>query len=747
METPAQGSSSAGRRTARSTFAFTTTRPVAILMVVLATAVFGWVSYNRLALTLMPDISYPTLTVRTEFPGTAPEEMETLISRPLEQELGIVPKLVQISSISQAGQSDLILEFDWDADMATVAQDIREKVDRVNLPDDVERPLLLRYDPSLDPIMRLGLYGPQSLFELRYLAENEIKRDLESISGIAAVKVKGGLEEEFLVALDEQKLALLGLDINTVNNRLAAGNVNLPGGNLREGQTEYLVRTLNEFKTLDEIRELIIAQQNGVNVRLRDVARVTSTNKEREIVTTVNETESIEIEIFKEAGANIVAVAGRVREAIYGTAEQQAWVEQQKAGATPQVKTQPGGRGRSIRAQQAMIAAAAATMTDFVAHRLPPKAQIDVLTDQSIFIQQSIDEVKSNAIVGGLIAVVVLYVFLRNLTHTLIIGLTIPISIVATFAPMQMFGVSLNIISLGGLALGVGMLVDNAIVVLESIFRCREEGDDMTTAVVRGTGEVGGAVTASTLTTVAVFFPIVFVEGVAGQIFGDMALTVVFSLMASLVAALFLIPMLASRQIRENALTSAAGGAGGSDFLAFGGQGGARASGDAWPAAGAAGSSLPSRAGPRERLGQLGAVAGGFFVRVGLLVLALLGVAAMALAAIAVVVLWPIHRPIQWLVARRSQPRLARVADMLSPARRGLLDRRVWPGIAKTAAVDEARVTLARFVARFAAARKAGRAGLALAAPLVAAFVVVRLVFTVLLKALGSVIFIALLTV
>ena len=323
METPVHGSTGTVRRAGSSTFVFTTQRPVAILMVVLAVAVFGWVSYNRLALTLMPDISYPTLTVRTEYPGTAPEEMETLVSRPLEQELGIVPKLVKISSISQAGQSDVILEFDWDAKMASVAQDIREKVDRVRLPDGAERPLLLRYDPSLDPILRLGLHGPQTLFELRHLADNEIKRSLESIQGVAAVKVKGGLEEEFLVALDEQKLALLNLDINTVNNRLAQGNVNLPGGNLREGQTEYLVRTLNEFRTLDEIRELIIAQQNGVDVRLRDVALVRSTNKEREIVTTVNGTESIEIEIFKEAGANVVDVAGRVREAIFGTRQQQ----------------------------------------------------------------------------------------------------------------------------------------------------------------------------------------------------------------------------------------------------------------------------------------------------------------------------------------------------------------------------------------------------------------------------------------
>ncbi|HEX9783802.1 MAG TPA: efflux RND transporter permease subunit [Opitutaceae bacterium] len=718
METPVHGSTGAVRRAGSSTFVFTTQRPVAILMVVLAVAVFGWVSYNRLALTLMPDISYPTLTVRTEYPGTAPEEMETLVSRPLEQELGIVPKLVKISSISQAGQSDVILEFDWDAKMASVAQDIREKVDRVRLPDGAERPLLLRYDPSLDPILRLGLHGPQTLFELRHLADNEIKRSLESIQGVAAVKVKGGLEEEFLVALDEQKLALLNLDINTVNNRLAQGNVNLPGGNLREGQTEYLVRTLNEFRTLDEIRELIIAQQNGVDVRLRDVALVRSTNKEREIVTTVNGTESIEIEIFKEAGANVVDVAGRVREAIFGTRQQQEWVARQQAGTLQP----PAAKGPPNRIQQAMIAAAAARMTDFVTQRLPPGAKIDILTDQSVFIQQSIDEVKGNAIVGGLIAVVVLYVFLRNLLHTLIIGVTIPISIVATFAPMQMFGVSLNIISLGGLALGVGMLVDNAIVVLESIFRCREEGDDLVHAVVRGTGEVGGAVTASTLTTVAVFFPIVFVEGVAGQIFGDMALTVVFSLVASLVVALFFIPMLASRQFRETVLLPANGAAGGTGFLKF--------------------AALPDRPTTADRARALRAVMGGFLVRIGLLLLAVPAVVAMVIAGVTSVVLWPIHRPLQLLFARKSRPILEVVVRWFSPgAETSLLDRRVWPGIARTGAVTRLQGSVRRFAGRFSTARVGRRVVLALVALPLAVFLLAHFTFGLVMNALGSIFF------
>ena len=554
-----------------SRFAIATRRPVAILMVVLAVCVFGWVSYQRLSLNLMPDISYPTLTVRTEYPGTAPEEVETLLSRPLEQELGIVPHLVNISSISKAGQSDIILEFEWDTDMNAMSQEIREKADRVWLPQDAEKPLLLRYDPSLDPIIRIGLHGPQDLYALRYLAEHDIKRELEALVGVAAVKIKGGLEEEIHVALNERQISVMGLDINQINNRLAQNNVNLPGGNLREGQVEYLIRTLNEFVTVDEIAELIVARHGNADVYLRDIAEVGRSHKDREIITRVNGRESVEIEIYKEADANIVAVAERVRNALFGLPEQREYVEQKtrEAQRSEEEKRQEQEEARKKqeaakadtkkpkeeqqkelekkKREEARKAMEHLRMTDFIGHRLPPGAKLELLSDQSGFIENSIREVQINALIGGTMAVLVLFVFLRNVVHTLIVGLTIPVSIMATFAPMYMFDVSLNIMSLGGLALGIGMLVDNSIVVLESIFRCREEGDDLVQATIRGTSEVGTAVLASTLTTITVFFPIVFVEGVAGQIFGDMALTVVFSLLASLGVALFFIPMLASR--------------------------------------------------------------------------------------------------------------------------------------------------------------------------------------------------------
>ena len=534
----------------RSLFEVTIRRPVAITMIVIGIMVFGFLSYKQLTLNLMPDITYPSLTVRTEYPGTAPEEVETAISRPIEEELGVVTNLVNIRSISKAGQSDVILEFNWDTDMDEAISEVREKLDLIFLPQDAKKPIILRYDPSLDPIIRLGLTGGPDLFYTRYIAEEQIKRELETVDGVAAVKVKGGLEEEIRVELDEKKLSLRGIDIQRIRDKLARENINLAGGNLKEGQTEYIVRTLNEFRSVEEIGNLILSFENGRHIRLKDMGRVYRTSKERQIITHLNGRESVELEIYKEGDANIIEVARRVREKVFGTPEQQAFVKklrQEKAKPRPgkPPKMDPRARRQAFLQQLKMR-----QMTNFINYNLPKGLKLELLTDQSVFIRNSLKEVKNTAIMGGILAVIVLFFFLNNLKTTLIVGLSIPLSIVATFAPMRLFGVSLNVMSLGGLALGIGMLVDNSIVVTESIFRCREEGDSLLQAVVRGVSEVGAAVTASTLTTIAVFFPMVFVKGVAGQIFGDMALTVVFSLLASLMVALFFIPMLASRQFR-----------------------------------------------------------------------------------------------------------------------------------------------------------------------------------------------------
>ena len=500
------------RTRAMDRYRFTTTRPVAVLMVFLAVIVFGWFSARLLPLNLMPDISYPRLTVRTEYPGAAPAEVENNVSRPMEEILGVVTGLTKISSASRGGYSDVVLEFAWDTDMDEANQDVLEKLDAIKpvLPTEVKQPLILRYDPTLDPVLTLSLSGEGEAFVgipglkyLRRIADRDVRRLLEPIEGVAAVKIKGGLEEEIQVRLIEDQLRRTNISVQTVINRLQAENINLAGGSMRDGRTRYLVRTVNEFRDLDDIRGLVIVSKDGRDIKLRDLAEVDSGFKDRDVITRVNGREAVEIEVYKEADANIVDMAKRVTDATL-------------AAVKPRLEAEYG-------------------------------ASIDLLTDRSLFIESSVAEVRDTGILGGWLAIIILFLFLRDVKSTLIVAAAIPISVLVTFAPLNLAGVSLNIMSLGGLALGIGMLVDNSIVVLESIHRCKEEGDDYITATVRGTSEVGSAVISSTLTTVAVFFPMVFVEGIAGQMFGDLGLTVVFSLLASLAVALFLIPMLASR--------------------------------------------------------------------------------------------------------------------------------------------------------------------------------------------------------
>jgi len=515
---------------------FLVDRPVAILMVFLATVVFGFFSFLRLPVSLMPELSYPTLTVRTEYPGAAPEEVENDVSRPIEEALGVVGGLRRISSISRAGVSDVVLEFSWGVEMTEAIQDTLEKLDLVFLPIETERPLILRFDPTLDPVLELSLSGEGVQFEgdeglrrLRRLAELQVKRALEPVKGVAAVRVRGGLDEEIHVLIEADRLRHTGLSTDNVIRRLAEENINVAGGTLREGRTEYMVRTLNEYASLEQIGDTIVASNEGRHVRIRDLGEVVWGNHERQITTRTEGRESVQIEVFKEADANIVVLAERVKERV-GELDREV-VEGSKRTQRPR-RDGPGG-GRTTLADELY---------------LTEGAILNLVADRSVFIRNSIDEVRNAAVFGGVLAVLVLFLFLRNVRSTAIIAISIPISILVTFAPLNLFGVSLNIMSLGGLALGIGMLVDSSIVVLESIFRCREEGDDVQTSAVRGVTEVRMAVIASTLTSIAVFAPMVFVEGVAGQAFGDLGLAVVISLLAALVVALVFIPMLASRQ-------------------------------------------------------------------------------------------------------------------------------------------------------------------------------------------------------
>jgi hydrophobic/amphiphilic exporter-1 (mainly G- bacteria), HAE1 family len=515
----------------RSASHFTTDRPVAVLMVFLAAVVFGSFSFGRLPVTLMPDLTYPTLTVRTEYPGTAPEEVENEISRPIEEALGVIGGLNKLSSISRAGISDVVLEFLWGTDMSKATQEAMEKLDLVFLPREAERPLLLHFDPALDPILELALTGEGTRYEgepglrrLRRLAEIQVKRALEPIPGVAAVRVRGGLDEEYHVLLSQNLIVRTGLSIQQVIDRLRQENINVAGGTLKEGRSEYMVRTLNEYTSLEEIAQTVLFRFEGREVRVGDIAEVVRTQRDRDMITRSGGRESVQIDIYKEADANIVAVAKAVRAAV-------------GAAASP-----PASQAAQVGAMNRPRSSLAERLHD------QENAALEVVADRSVFIESSILEVRNTAILGGLLAIFVLYLFLRDFKTTAILGVSIPISLLIAFAPLHLLGVSLNIMSLGGLALGVGMLVDSSIVVLESIFRCREEGDDLRAAALRGTREVRGAVAASTFTTAAVFLPLVFVEGIAGQAFSDLALAVVISLLAALAVALYFIPMLASRR-------------------------------------------------------------------------------------------------------------------------------------------------------------------------------------------------------
>jgi HAE1 family hydrophobic/amphiphilic exporter-1 len=476
---------------------FSLSRRVTVSMVAVAVILFGVVAFGRLPVSLLPDLSYPSLTVETRYPGAAPAEVETLVSRPIEEVVGVVSGVQRLTSTSRPGLSQVVLEFEWGRDMDFAGLDVRQKLDLLTLPLDADRPVLLRFDPANEPVLRLYLTGARDLTALRYVAEEVIKKDLESTAGVAAIKVNGGAEEEIEVQVDEGRLALLGLSIQELGTRLGEENVNQAGGSLYEEEARYLVRAVNEYADTDDVLATVVATRDGRNVLLGDVATVVRGTRRREVVTRYGGGESVELAVYKEGDANTVTVA------------------------------------KAVKARLAAIE-----------EEIPEGVEVHHGTDQSRFIEASIREVLMNAVVGGLIAMVVLLLFLKNLRSTLIIGVSIPISIVATFFLMYRTGTTLNVMSLGGLALGVGMLVDNAIVVLEAIFKRREAGHAWRAAAKEGTSEVGRAVAASTLTTVAVFVPVVFLDGVAAQLFRDMALTVSFSLLASLAVALTLIPMM-----------------------------------------------------------------------------------------------------------------------------------------------------------------------------------------------------------
>lgn len=486
---------------------FSTRRPVTILMLFIALIVIGIVSYQGLGLDLLPDMSFPISAVMVSYPGVAPEEIETLITIPLEEVLNTIHRIDTISSMSQEGSSLLLLSFQWGTNMDIASLEIREKIDQIKriLPEGASDPNVFKFDPSMIPIMVLGMNSEQyKLNELEKFAGDIVKPRLERLEGIALASVSGGLEREILVSVDSRRLRANNLTMDQVVMALRSENINLPAGTLREGNIDFLIRTLGRFRSIEDIENVIISNMRGNQIYLKEIAKVSDTFKEQTVEAYINGFAGISFSLQKESGTNSVLVANRVN--------------------------------RELKAINDM---------------LPGDTNLMVIFDSSDFIKKTIAEVSENLIIGAALAMLILYAFLRSIKSTLIIGLSIPISVISTFTLLYFSNLSLNMMTLGGLSLGVGMLVDNSIVVLENIFLHRELGEDAVLAAELGANEVGEAITASTLTTIAVFLPIVYVSGIAGELFKAMGLTITFSLLMSLLVALTLIPMLSSKQKRN----------------------------------------------------------------------------------------------------------------------------------------------------------------------------------------------------
>lgn len=493
---------------------FAVHRPVFTVMVLLIVVMLGGVSLLRLPVDLMPDVNYPTLTVRTAYENANPEEIEELVTRPIEEAVSATPGVEEVFSTSSEGSSTVRVSFSWGTDLDTASNDLRDRLDRViaRLPEDAERPMLLKFDTASFPILIFGASGGMNPLELRRFIDDRIKHRIERVPGVASLDVWGGYEREIQVNLDADRIKSMGLSLDQVLSRIREGNVNLPAGSLEKGDREVTVRTLGAYAGLEQLAGTVVAVREGAPIRLGDIARVDDTWKKVTRIIQVNGRPGVRVAVRKQSGTNTVEVA------------------------------------RQVLAEVEKIS------------RDLPQVRLEPIIDTSEYISNSITNVGTMALYGGGLAVLVLLFFLRNFLSTIIIAAAIPISMVATFALMYFGGLTLNLMTLGGLALGIGMMVDNSIVVLENIYRHREGGEGPEEAALAGSGEVIAAIVASTLTTLAVFLPLVFIRGMSGVMFRQLAFVVSFSLLCALAVALTLVPLMSSRMLHV-------GGAGSGGFL------------------------------------------------------------------------------------------------------------------------------------------------------------------------------------
>jgi len=478
-------------------------RPVTVAMVFLLIIITGIISFIRLPITFLPELGYPRLTIITNFANSSPEEVENLISIPIEESVSTLKSIISVTSISREDVSIVTLKYNWGTDMAYASLDLREKLDNIRylLPDDAERPNIAKLDPNEEPIMYISLTSKQSdqISQIQKLAENLVKRRLQQLEGVASADIIGNLEEEIQIWLDEDKLGSLGLNLEVIKDRIISSNFNIPGGTIREGHYKFNLNITGEFQNLQDIRNTpIIFSQMGNVITLSDIAEVKGGYKQENNINRLNGKRTIGVLIRKEADSNTVSVCNTVKKNLNRLQQEYPFV-------------------------------------DFA-----------IPVDQSLFIKESILSVLEAILIGGFLAFIVLFFFLNDLKSPFHIALAIPIAILTSFILMYFSKISLNIISLSGLALGVGMLVDNSIVVSESVFRRKKEGKSWFDAALEGTKEVGLAITASTLTTLAVFLPILYVKGIAASLFKQQALTVTYSLLASLLVSVTLLPLLAS---------------------------------------------------------------------------------------------------------------------------------------------------------------------------------------------------------
>ncbi len=485
---------------------FSVARPVFTTMVTLIIVTLGAVSLSRLPIDLFPEIALPTLTVDTEYENASPEEMERLVTEVIEEAVAAVPGVEEITSESAEGESDVRVSFVWGTDLDVATNDVRDRLDRIidELPEDAGTPQIRKFDVNSFPVLILGVSSPLDPIELTQLIEDRIQYRIERIPGVASVDTWGGFNREIQINLDPDRIKALGLPLNEILDSLRQANVNVPAGQIERGQVEVTLRTPGEFESVEEIASTVVAMREGVPVLLGQIARIDDTYQKLTRLVRINGENGVRMGVRKQSDANTVEVARAVLEEL-----------------------------------------------DRINEDIPQVNVIPVI-NQATYIERSIANVAQSVYVGGALAIFVLLFFLRNLRSTLVIALSIPISVISTFALIYFGGFTLNLMTLGGLALGVGMMVDNSIVVLENIFRHRDEqGEDREGAAVRGTSEVAGAVIASTVTTVVIFLPLVFVRGTAGILFQQLAYVIAFSLICSLFVALSLVPMLASKLLKS----------------------------------------------------------------------------------------------------------------------------------------------------------------------------------------------------